>query len=188
MKNRIKELRMRKNLSISDLAKLVEVDEEILFYYENDELTVNLEDVIRIADYFKITLDYLFMREARKPEVEEIYLLKDKETGEFGDNRFETYEEALMELSKRENAEITIVCGRWWPEIEATSLMDKFDIEANDECGDELGDYFLDTPDEVVNELENELNSVLTFWMLRHYIDPEILECMPISEDLEGGV
>ena len=174
MKNRIKELRMRKNLSISDLAKLVEVDEEILFYYENDELTVNLEDVIRIADYFQITLDYLFMREARKPEVEEMYLLKDKETGEFGDI-FETYEEALMELSKRENVEITIVCGRWWPEIEATSLMEKFDYEANDECGDELGDYFLDTPDEVVNELENELNSVLTFWMLRHNIAPEIL-------------
>ena len=43
-------------------------------------------------------------------------------------------------------------------------------------------DYFIDTPDEVVNELENELNSVLTFWMVRHDLDPQIFRYIPVSE------
>ena len=51
-----------------------------------------------------------------------------------------------------------------------------------DECGDELGDYFIDTQDEVVNELENELNSVLTFWMVRHNLDPQIFRYVPVNE------
>lgn len=182
MKNRIKELRIKKNLSISDLAKLVEVDEEELFYCENDEVTMNIENVIRIADYFNVTLDYMFGREAKKPEIEKIYMLQDKGSKEFISDGLETYEEALMELSKNNDAEITISYGRWWPEIEATSLMDEFDYKANDECDDELGDYFIDTPDEVVNELENELNSVLTFWMLRHYLDPQIFRYVSVNE------
>ena len=182
MKNRIKELRIKNNLSISDLAKLVEVDEEELFYYENDEVTMNVENVIRIADYFNVTLDYMFGREAKKPEIEKIYMLQDKGSKEFISDGLETYEEALMELSKNNDAEIIISYGRWWPEIEATSLMDEFYYKANDECGDELGDYFIDTPDEVVNELENELNSVLTFWMVRHDLDPQIFRYIPVSE------
>lgn len=182
MKNRIKELRIKNNLSISDLAKIIEVDEEELFYYENDEVTMNIEDVIRIADYFNVTLDYMFGREAKKPEIEKIYMLKDKGSKAFIGDGLETYEEALMELSKHDDAEITISYGRWWPEIEATSLMDEFDYKANDECGDELGDYFIDTQDEVVNELENELNSVLTFWMVRHDLDPQIFRYVPVNE------
>lgn len=182
MKNKIKELRIKKNLSISDLAKLVEVDEEELFYYENDEVTMNVENVIRIADYFNVTLDYMFGREAKKPEIENIYMLQDKGSKEFMGEALETYEEALMELSKNNDAEITISYGRWWPEIEGTSLMDEFDYKANDECGDELGDYFIDKPDEVVNELENELNSVLTFWMVRNNLDPQIFRYIPVSE------
>lgn len=182
MKNRIKELRIKKNLSISDLAKLVEVDEEDIFYYENDEVTMNIENVIRIADYFNVTLDYMFGRESKKPEIENIYRLQDKVSKEFIGDGLETYEEALMELSKYNDAEITISYGRWWPEIEATSLMDEFDYKANDECDDELGDYFIDTPDEAVNELENELNSVLTFWMVRHDLDPQIFRYIPVSE------
>lgn len=182
MKNRIKELRIKKNLSISDLAKLVEMDEEELFYYENDEVNMNIENVIRIADYFNVTLDYMFGREAKKPEIENIYMLQDKVSKEFIGDGLETYEEALMELSKYNDAEITISYGRWWPEIEATSLMDEFDYKANDECDDELGDYFIDTQDEVVNELENELNSVLTFWMLRNNLDPQIFRYVPVNE------
>ena len=182
IKNKIKELRIKKDLSISDLAKVIEVDEEELFYYENDEVTMNIENVIRIADYFNVTLDYMFGREAKKPEIEKIYMLQDKVSKEFISDGLETYEAALMELSKNNDAEITISYGRWWPEIEATSLMDEFDYKANDECGDELGDYFIDTQDEVVNELENELNSVLTFWMLRHYLDPQIFRYIPVSE------
>ena len=182
IKNKIKELRIKKDLSISDLAKVIEVDEEELFYYENDEVTMNIENVIRIADYFNVTLDYMFGREAKKPEIEKIYMLQDKVSKEFISDGLETYEAALMELSKNNDAEITISYGRWWPEIEATSLIDEFDYKANDECGDELGDYFIDTQDEVVNELENELNSVLTFWMLRHYLDPQIFRYIPVSE------
>ena len=182
IKNKIKELRIKKDLSISDLAKVIEVDEEELFYYENDEVTMNIENVIRIADYFNVTLDYMFGREAKKPEIEKIYMLQDNVSKEFISDGLETYEAALMELSKNNDAEITISYGRWWPEIEATSLMDEFDYKANDECGDELGDYFIDTQDEVVNELENELNSVLTFWMLRHYLDPQIFRYIPVSE------
>ena len=182
IKNKIKELRIKKDLSISDLAKVIEVDEEELFYYENDEVTMNIENVIRIADYFNVTLDYMFGREAKKPEIEKIYMLQDKVSKEFISDGLETYEAALMELSKNNDAEITISYGRLWPEIEATSLIDEFDYKANDECGDELGDYFIDTQDEVVNELENELNSVLTFWMLRHYLDPQIFRYIPVSE------
>ena len=184
MKNRIKELRIKKNLSISDLAKLVEVDEEELFYYENDEVTMNIENVIRIADYFNVTLDYMFVREAKKKEIENIYMLQDKISKEFIGEALETYEEALMELSKNNDAEITISYGRWWPNVDVVldSMMEKFDDDANDECNGELGEWFSNLPNEILSELEHELNSVVTFWMVRHDLDPQIFRYIPVSE------
>lgn len=184
MKNRIKELRIKNNLSISDLAKLVEVDEEELFYYENDEVTMNVENVIRIADYFNVTLDYMFGREAKKPEIEKIYMLQDKGSKEFISDGLETYEEALMELSKHDDAEITISYGRWWPNVDVAldSMMEKFDDEANDECNGELGEWFSNLPNEILSELEHEFNSVVTFWMLRYDLDPQIFRYIPVSE------
>lgn len=184
MKNKIKELRIKKNLSISDLAKLVEVDEEELFYYENDEVTMNIENVMRIADYFNVTLDYMFGREAKKPENEKIYMLQDKGSKEFIGDGLETYEEALMELSKYNDAEITISYGRWWPNVDVVldSMMEKFDDDANDECNGELGEWFSNLPNEILSELEHELNSVVTFWMLIHDLDPLIFRYVPVSE------
>ena len=58
--NRIKELRIRNNVSQTDLASLVGVAASTLSGYESGKAQADIEKKKKIAEYFGVTLDYLF--------------------------------------------------------------------------------------------------------------------------------
>ncbi len=56
---RLKELRIEEGLSTRELAKRIGVSNMAISRWERDERTPNLEVVVEIAKYFKVSTDYL---------------------------------------------------------------------------------------------------------------------------------
>lgn len=56
---RLKELRIEKNMSRNELASLLYVNPRTISYWELGQRECNLEQLIKIADIFKVTTDYL---------------------------------------------------------------------------------------------------------------------------------
>lgn len=61
--NRLKELRIKENLSQADFAKEIGIPQSIIAKYEKNQIKVTVERLIKIADFFDVTLDYLVGRE-----------------------------------------------------------------------------------------------------------------------------
>lgn len=59
MGEKIKKLRMRNNLSQMELAEILGVSQPMVAQYEKNIKTPNLKMLNKIADYFKVSLDYL---------------------------------------------------------------------------------------------------------------------------------
>ncbi len=58
----LKALRLEKNVSRKELAALLTVSERLISYWENGDRECNFDMLIKIADYFEVTLDYLLGR------------------------------------------------------------------------------------------------------------------------------
>lgn len=59
---RLKELRTEKNLTQAALAAVLNVDRTAVIKWENGERETSFAMLIKIADYFDVTLDYLLGR------------------------------------------------------------------------------------------------------------------------------
>ena len=66
MKNKfseqLKELRTENNLSHSQLANKLNVSVRLISYWENGERECDFDMLIKIADLFSVSIDYLFGR------------------------------------------------------------------------------------------------------------------------------
>lgn len=62
MKNRIKALREDRDLRQSDLAQAVGIDQRTISNYEMGKTNPDSEALIRLADFFNVTIDYLVGR------------------------------------------------------------------------------------------------------------------------------
>ena len=62
MKNRIKELREQANMRQIDLANSVGIDQRTISNYETGKTNPDSFALIRIADFFRVTIDYLVGR------------------------------------------------------------------------------------------------------------------------------
>lgn len=60
---RLKELRKQHNLTQKDLAKILGVYPQSVGYYENNINKPDPDMLIKIADYFQVSVDYLLGRE-----------------------------------------------------------------------------------------------------------------------------
>ena len=60
---RLKELRKQRNLTQKDLAKILGVYPQSVGYYENNINKPDPDMLIKIADYFQVSVDYLLGRE-----------------------------------------------------------------------------------------------------------------------------
>lgn len=59
---RIRELRNMKNLSQTDIAKLIGVTKTQISDLENAKTSTTIEKAVVLADYFDVSLDYLVGR------------------------------------------------------------------------------------------------------------------------------
>lgn len=59
---RLKELRLEKNISRSKLAEELFVSERLVYYWENGKRECSFEMLIKIADFFGVTIDYILGR------------------------------------------------------------------------------------------------------------------------------
>lgn len=62
MKNRIKELREKKGLSLRDMEIETGVSNATISRLENNFKNLGMELAIKFADYFKVSIDYLIGR------------------------------------------------------------------------------------------------------------------------------
>jgi transcriptional regulator with XRE-family HTH domain len=59
---RLCSLRMKKGIRQSELAKALNVGKSTISAYENDKTKPSIDIAILMADYFEVSLDYLFSR------------------------------------------------------------------------------------------------------------------------------
>jgi transcriptional regulator with XRE-family HTH domain len=60
--DRLKDLREDNDLTQSELAKILNISREAISGYENTGKEPNFDILVRIADYFDVSLDYLLSR------------------------------------------------------------------------------------------------------------------------------
>lgn len=67
--NRLKFLREEKNLTQSDIAKLLNITIAAYSYYENEKRDMTPDTIIKLAEYFNVSTDYLLGKsDIRNPE------------------------------------------------------------------------------------------------------------------------
>lgn len=67
--NRLRKLRIEKQLLQSDIAKLINKSERTVGFYETGERDMNTETLSILADFFNVSIDYLLGKsEIRNPE------------------------------------------------------------------------------------------------------------------------
>lgn len=59
---RIKELRTEKNYTQAQLAEILEISQQNISKYENCKLEPDITTLSKLADFFKVTIDYLLER------------------------------------------------------------------------------------------------------------------------------
>ena len=60
---KLKELRKENNLSQEDVAKIIMVSRTVYNRYENNQREISLELLSILANYYKVSVDYLMGRE-----------------------------------------------------------------------------------------------------------------------------
>ena len=60
--SRLKQLRLKNNLSMNDLAKALHTSKTFVSYIESGKRTTPIDKLVEIADYFDVSLDYLVGR------------------------------------------------------------------------------------------------------------------------------
>ncbi|MBQ7225481.1 MAG: helix-turn-helix transcriptional regulator [Clostridia bacterium] len=62
MRNRIKDLREDRDLRQSDLSKATGIDQRTISNYETGKTNPDSEALIKLADFFNVSIDYLVGR------------------------------------------------------------------------------------------------------------------------------
>ena len=63
---RLRELRLERNMSQQRFAMELSMTQNTISRYENGEREPGIKELIRIADYFNVSLDYLLERSEQK--------------------------------------------------------------------------------------------------------------------------
>ena len=60
---KLKELRLEKKISQSEVGKIINVSRVVYNRYENDQREIPIELLCKLADFYNVSLDYLAGRE-----------------------------------------------------------------------------------------------------------------------------
>ncbi|MBR2718889.1 MAG: helix-turn-helix transcriptional regulator [Clostridia bacterium] len=63
---RLRDMREDADLTQEDIAEYLGIQQTVYSRYERGYQTIPLEHLIRLADYYKVSLDYLTERESRQ--------------------------------------------------------------------------------------------------------------------------
>lgn len=99
----IKFLRLKKNLTQEDIAKIVGKSRVLVSQWESDERDITTEDIIKLSDYFNIPMDHLVGKNLRleNNSFDELEILFDKHKDILTDDDKETMK-FIIEKRKRE--------------------------------------------------------------------------------------
>ena len=74
LSERIKELRIKRNLSQKDLADILDLSPSIISAYETGERTPSVDNIISLSYFFNCTTDYLLGKSSEAPaEVYDVF-------------------------------------------------------------------------------------------------------------------
>ena len=73
--NRLKQLRIKKNIKQQDLAKALNVTKQSVSNWENGKRLPNIEILILLADFYNCSLDYLVGRDLKEDNLKTINTL-----------------------------------------------------------------------------------------------------------------
>ena len=62
MKNRLKDLREDNDLTQKDISKILHITQVAYSYYEIGKRSIPIELLIKLADYYNVSLDYIYYR------------------------------------------------------------------------------------------------------------------------------
>ena len=72
MVKNLKRLRSKAGISLRELAEIVMVSQQSINKYENHNVEPDIETLIKLADYFKVSLDYLVGRDYSGTELSDL--------------------------------------------------------------------------------------------------------------------
>lgn len=73
---KLKELRKNNNKKQEELANYLKINKMTYCNYENDNREPNIETIIKLADYFKVSIDYLLDHPTNNINLDELTLLQ----------------------------------------------------------------------------------------------------------------
>ena len=101
---RLKELRKLKNTTQTEIAELIGVKQQTYNGYENNKFQPDIETLIKLADYFDVSIDYLVERRhnnkvdlSNLSETQKNIINLTKELNELNAGRVESYIIAKLE-------------------------------------------------------------------------------------------
>lgn len=71
---RLRELRLSKNISQSELGMLLGVSGQTILNWENEIYEPKIDQLIKLADYFNVSIDYLVERKIENYKMNEIII------------------------------------------------------------------------------------------------------------------
>lgn len=100
--NRLKLLREEKGLIQKDIAKLLNVSIPAINQYENGKRDMSTETVIKLAEYFDVSTDYLLGKsDIRNPEEKDFRFAYHKETEGMTDEEIKDALRFYKEMKKK---------------------------------------------------------------------------------------
>ena len=69
MKTRIRDLREDKDLTQTEVSKMLNITQVAYSYYELDKRNIPLESLCKLADYYNVSIDYILYGTDKKEKV-----------------------------------------------------------------------------------------------------------------------
>lgn len=101
MKNRIKELRLEKGLRQKDVASLLGISPQSFCNYENWINKPEPEMLMRLADLFEVSIDYLLCRSDEYGVIAPLSAERYSEDEQALIEKYRTFPEPVKELARR---------------------------------------------------------------------------------------
>lgn len=74
----LKELRERSGMTFDEMALKFGHQKSTIFNWENDISKPRLQDLLKLSDYFHVSVDYLLDRDSREIKINELFIELEK--------------------------------------------------------------------------------------------------------------